>query len=100
MAWVRTALALISFGFTIAKFFEFLEDKQGGSAPRMGPRTVGIVMIAAGLVSLALSTVQHRGSLKRLRATCPDLPVSLSEVAAVLLPLLGILALAGAVVRN
>ena len=29
MAWVRTATSLISFGFTIYKFFEYLRESQG-----------------------------------------------------------------------
>ena len=33
MAWVRTATSLISFGFTIYKFFEF-ESGRGAAAPR------------------------------------------------------------------
>jgi uncharacterized membrane protein YidH (DUF202 family) len=28
MAWVRTATSMISFGFTIYKFFQFLEDQK------------------------------------------------------------------------
>jgi putative membrane protein len=33
MGWVRTAIALISFGFTIAKVFEYLREK-GASGRR------------------------------------------------------------------
>ena len=29
MAWIRTSLSMISFGFTILKFFEFLHEAQG-----------------------------------------------------------------------
>lgn len=29
MAWVRTATSLISFGFTIYKFFQYLREQQG-----------------------------------------------------------------------
>ena len=56
MAWVRTALTLISFGFTIAKFFEYLREKQAEPAPLVGAKTVGILMISAGIVSLTLAT--------------------------------------------
>ena len=42
-----------SFGFTIAKFFEFLHEKRGeAQAPRMAPPTVGMLMIAVGLIAL------------------------------------------------
>ena len=35
MAWVRTATSLISFGFTIYKFFQFLRDGKGTAAEGM-----------------------------------------------------------------
>ena len=99
MAWVRTALALISFGFTIAKFFELLHVKDGVPGPRLQPRTVGILMIAIGLVALLVSTWQHERALQVLRAACPNLPKSVSWVTAMLIALLGLLALAGAIFR-
>ena len=33
MAWVRTATSLISFGFTIYKFFQFLREEGAGTMP-------------------------------------------------------------------
>ena len=93
MAWVRTALAFISFGFTIAKFFESTK------ASVMHPRTVGLLLIGIGLVSLAVADMQHRRALKVLREQCPGLPVSLAGVTAGLLALLGILAMIGAILR-
>ena len=101
MGWVRTALSLISFGFTIAKFFEFLREKRlERAAPLLGPRAVGIIMIASGLVALALATVQHRRALKILHERCPGLPPSLAGVMAGFIALLGILALLSAILRQ
>ena len=96
MAWVRTALALITFGFTIAKYFEFQQDKPGERPPLVHPRTVGILMITIGLVSLALGSVQHTLAVRALRKEWPGLPRSLAGVTAGLLALLGIAALLGA----
>jgi putative membrane protein len=100
MGWVRTALSLITFGFTIAKFFEFLREKHTERAPLLGPRAVGIIMIATGLVALALATVQHRRASKVLHEHCPDLPPSLAGVMAAFIALLGILALLSAILRQ
>ena len=100
MAWIRTAVSLISFGFTIAKFFEFLSDKQGTAGPIFGAQTVGTVMIVMGLVALAISTVQHKRAELILRAQCPQLPKSLAWVTALMLALIGVLALIGAVIRT
>lgn len=93
MAWVRTSLALISFGFGIAKFFQYLHETRGVKAPPMGPRTVGMLMIAIGLVALATANFQHRRAVKTLRAACPGLPLSTAGATGVVIMVLGILAL-------
>jgi putative membrane protein len=100
MGWVRTALSLISFGFTIAKVFEVLHEKEGARAPLLGARAIGTIMIATGLVALALATVQHRRASKILHEHCPDLPPSLAGVMAAFIALLGILALLSAILRQ
>ena len=92
MAWIRTSLALISFGFGIAKFFQYLHESQGTKAPPMGPRTVGMLMIAIGLVSLAIANVQHRRVVKTLGAECPGLPSSTAGATAAVIMVMGILA--------
>jgi len=45
MAWIRTSLSMISFGFTIYKFFEYLGESAGGTEPRHGPLNLGRVMV-------------------------------------------------------
>jgi len=95
MAWVRTTLALISFGFGIAKFFQYLHETQGDRAPYLGPRTVGMLMIAIGLVALVLANAQHRRALSALRAECPGLPRSTAGAMAAVIMVLGILAFVG-----
>ena len=99
MGWVRTAIALISFGFTIAKVFEYLREKDGARATLLGPRAVGTIMIAIGLVALVLATMQHRQASKILRERSPDLPRSLAGVMAAFFALLGILALISVTLR-
>jgi len=59
MAWVRTAVSLISFGFTIYKFFQEFGRKPE-NARLMSPRAVALVMIALGVGSLAVATIEHR----------------------------------------
>src|SRR5262245_28788259 len=65
MAWIRTATALISFGFTIYKFFDFSGAKIDHRHV-ITPRLFAMIMIAVGLVALALSAVDHRRQLKKL----------------------------------
>ena len=89
-----------SFGFTIAKFFEF-EQKRGGTfTPVLGPQTVGTLMIAIGVFSLLLATRQHLKSLKTLNQRCPGLPKSLARYTAGGLALLGLLAFVAALIRG
>jgi putative membrane protein len=99
LAFLRTALSLISFGFAIAKFFEFLREKRGEHAPLVGPRTVGILMISIGIVSLGLADLRHLRAVRGLRERCPDLPPSLAAWSALAITLLGTLALIGALFR-
>lgn len=59
MSWIRTALSLFTFGFSITQFFYFLDQNQGGAGLAEGPRRLGIALIFMGIVSLAMATVEH-----------------------------------------
>jgi putative membrane protein len=102
MAWIRTGLSLTTFGFTLYKFFEFLHEHEPGrfEPQALGARTFGRVMIAIGIVTLALATWQHRQSMNVLRAHYPGAPRSLSLLLAVVISALGILALIATVPRG
>lgn len=68
MAWMRTSVSLIGFGFTIVQFFQHLEDADKG-APMLhpqAPRDFGLALIAAGVVSLAIAAWQYRRTLAYL----------------------------------
>jgi putative membrane protein len=70
MAWVRTATSLISFGFTIYKFFQALLETDAGSDRRLlTPRGVGLVMIGLGVAGLVAATVEYRSQMRELRAS-------------------------------
>jgi putative membrane protein len=102
MAWVRTAVSMISFGFTIYKFFQYeLRDRPVVADRLIGPREFALIMIAIGLVALLLSTVQHRQSMRALRAEYGALvPVSTSAIVAVLFSILGLFALIAVLFRQ
>ena len=95
MAWIRTAASLISFGFTIYKFFQFLrESGQGAPSHRLfGPREFAFLMILIGLVSLLLAASQHLISIRALRAEYGHVPYSLVTIVAGLIGILGVLGL-------
>jgi putative membrane protein len=95
MAWVRTGTSLITFGFTIYKFFEEFhragQVAQTGS--RIGAREFGIIMISIGVFAVLLATFQHVTAMHKLRAQDPEVPYSLAAAVALLVSLLGIVAL-------
>lgn len=101
MAWVRTTVAMITFGFTVYKFFQYMEETRGAQPDRLlTPRGFGLLMIAAGMAMLVLATVQHALSLKRLGREYPAMPRSLASVFAALISAIGILALFAAIFRG
>jgi putative membrane protein len=65
MAWIRTSTSLISFGFTIYKFFQYLpETGDARSSPEgFGPRGFALSMIGVGLIALAFAIVDYRRTL-------------------------------------
>ena len=68
MAWVRTGVALIGFGFTIVQFFQRLRETEGVAPPVRpdAPRYLGLALIAAGVLSLVISAWQYRRIVKYL----------------------------------
>ena len=101
MAWIRTAASLITFGFTIYKFFEF--ELKGRPAPQhvIGPRGLALMLISVGIFSLVLSGLQHRRSLRGLRREYGQdtVPTSTSGVVAGLFSVLGLLAFIAVLLR-
>ena len=100
MAWTRTATSLISFGFTIYKFFEYQrEGKPAIDDGLLGPRGFALLMIGTGIIALALATFEHNKSMQALRAEFGPLPYSLAAVVAGLIALLGVVGLLSVAVR-
>lgn len=69
-AWIRTATALIAFGFAIVQFFERFNHMEGvrpPSDPEL-PRFLGLLLIAVGTIALALVIWQYQAVIKHLRS--------------------------------
>lgn len=67
MSWVRTAASLISFGFSIYKFFELELDSRPPGA-LIGSREFAALLIALGVIGLLLAIMQHRRDTAALAA--------------------------------
>jgi putative membrane protein len=100
MAWVRTATSMISFGFTLYKFFD--EMKRSANAPDqlLSPRIVGMIMIAFGFLSLLLAQVQHQIAIKKLKEYYPGAQKSISSVISILVLMFGFTLFLGALFRQ
>ena len=100
MAWVRTGTSLISFGFSIHKFFQLqIERNAAATTHRIGPREFALIMIGTGLVALLLSTIEHRQSMQSLRATFGPQPRSVAAIVAAIVSVLGLVALVAVLFR-
>jgi uncharacterized membrane protein YidH (DUF202 family) len=68
MGWIRTSLAMISFGFGIAKFFEFLRTSQPDRARKFGegPEFVGEFLLVLGTILLLGAAIAHWRRLIRI----------------------------------
>lgn len=68
LAWIRTAVSLIAFGFTIVQFFERVQDMPGATPATFpnAPRYLGLALILAGIGSLVVSMWEYRWTINYL----------------------------------
>jgi putative membrane protein len=100
MSWIRTSTSLITFGFSIYKFFQ-LEGLERNRQDRLiGPREFALMLVSIGLISLLLATVEHRQNLRELGAHFGGRQRSLAVALAALISVLGIIALIAMIFRQ
>lgn len=102
MSWIRTAISLITFGFTIYKFFQIELDQAGGRepGPHLGARGFALILVAAGLVSLIIGSVEHRKNMQSLLVEYPGMARSQIGVLALLVGIVGMLAFVTAILKQ
>ena len=68
MSWLRTAVALIGFGFAIVQYLEHLEETPGARAAYLphAPRYLGLALISCGILALLVSIWQYWWSIRYL----------------------------------
>ncbi len=92
MAWVRTATSLISFGFTIYKFFQFEAGRTAPVNDLLSPRAFAMLMIGTGLVALSFSVIEHRHNIRMLEAEFGPARRSVAGLVASIVAVMGLLA--------
>ena len=66
MAWIRTSLSMLSFGFTIYKFLQAIAEK-GTMAHPNSPQQVGLFLTAMGVAAIVLGTISYWVTLRDLQ---------------------------------
>jgi putative membrane protein len=97
LAWIRTGLALMGFGFLVARFGLFLRELALGHAEPPQTSTavslwIGTALVVVGVVVQVLAAVQHAQILRHLDHRVPYQAPRLSLGLAVA----GVLAILGA----
>jgi putative membrane protein len=98
LAWIRTGLALMGFGFIVARFGLFLQELAAVHQETPSPRTgyslwIGVTLVLLGVTVTAWSAHKHYRWISRLREGVIELPraISLVTVLAGVLAVLGVL---------
>ena len=70
LAWIRTALALISFGFGLDKIISAIRDAggDGNTSQDVGVQLMSMGFIGIGIFTLLIAMRQHKRELIRLRS--------------------------------
>jgi putative membrane protein len=99
LAWIRTGIALMGFGFAIARFGIFLRQMQPGGPThhRWTSPYSGVMLLALGVMVNVLASIQYSATIRQLREGS-WIPGRLSKTAMTLALLLAVLgAVIGAV---
>src|SRR5690242_19629147 len=68
MSWLRTAVALIGFGFAIVQSIKHLQQVPGARPAEFptAPEYLGLALISCGILALVISIWQYRWGLRYL----------------------------------
>ena len=102
MAWIRTSTSLITFGFTIYKFFAYLveADETSPADGMLGPREFALGMISIGLITLAVAAVHYKNSLHLLEQEFGEKYRSLAGLLATVVSFMGLGTLIAVLLRQ
>ena len=99
MAWVRTSLSMISFGFSIPKFFQYLHDTGAGGNPN-APRNLGLTLTGLGILGVVTGLADHQRILRGLGATSWRHRWSMTVFAALAIALIGAVVFVSSLTRK
>ncbi len=100
MSWIRTSTSLITFGFSIYKFFQIEAPSEKQQNYLIGPREFALALVGIGLFSLLFATNENRQNIRSLGAQLAGKRRSLSVLVAGLISILGVIALLSMIFRE
>src|SRR4051794_10996475 len=98
LAWVRTGVALMGFGFVVARFGLFLRE-MALTTNHVNPQQhtglslyVGVALVGLGVIVNIASAIKYGQTIRRLKRGAPVSPgvLSLEVIIAIVLALLGL----------
>ncbi|WP_228041637.1 YidH family protein [Planktothrix mougeotii] len=103
MAWIRTSLSLIGFGFGIPTIVRTIEQTR--LTPRLDPVRfsviVGLAFIGTGMLGMALGLREHRQLLQQIESDRYTYETSRSaEIIGVALLVIGFISFIGVIVKS
>jgi putative membrane protein len=78
LAWIRTGIALMAFGFVVARFGVFLRELStvGGHAESIQPdgaaMSLGVGLVSSGALVNVWATIRHLRMVRRFRQGATD----------------------------
>jgi putative membrane protein len=70
LAWIRTGIGLMGFGFVVARFGMFLRELAAANGwvvtSRLNASTIGVVLVGAGLLVNLWASLRHRRMVDRM----------------------------------
>jgi putative membrane protein len=68
MSWLRTAVALIGFGFALVQYLNHLQQIPGARSAYLptAPEYLGLALISCGVLALVISIWQYRWGIRYL----------------------------------
>ena len=71
MAWVRTGLSLLTFGFTIYKFLDYAREELIATGKEVtdfsSPKFIGLFLIGLGILSLLMGILENEATIRVLK---------------------------------
>ena len=102
MAWIRTSISMIGFGFTLARVFQSLAEQhilvKGPRGNIWTAEAVGTALISLGTFALIAAIIDHLREVRWLRTCGLEARFSLPAAVAATLAILGVTALLSVIV--